>query len=59
VFLRNPLPFLHGTGAVKPEKKNFKFLSKKKEVLTLLRLTFIYIAIYTKTQFLLHREYTP
>jgi hypothetical protein len=34
-------------------------LSKKKEVLTLLRLTFIYFELHTKTQFLPHREYTP
>jgi hypothetical protein len=40
-------------------KKNFKILSKKKEVLTPLRLTFIYIELHTKMQFLPHREYTP
>ena len=57
-FLRNPLPLFHGTGAVKPKKK-IKILSKKKEALTLLILTFIYIVIYTKTQFLPHRQYTP
>jgi len=31
-FLRNPLPFLHGTGAVKPvKKKPLKSLVKRKK----------------------------